>query len=203
MAKINNTILEYKECLASSGITPGSRPPKAVLRRFVRLFKNVEDSRMDSMIDYPLVEVLLITFLAVLPNASTWAEIASFGETKKRWLKKFIPLKNGIPSHDTFRRVFSLMDSDSLQKATVSFLMENMAAIRRSLGLPLDGYRLICVDGKEQRGTGVNMARMRSYAISRLCMFMMRPTLSASTPARLTPKPMKSRSPRKHCADSA
>lgn len=154
MAKINNTILEYKECLASSGITPGSRPPKAVLRRFVRLFKNVEDSRMDSMIDYPLVEVLLITFLAVLANASTWAEIASFGETKKRWLKKFIPLKNGIPSHDTFRRVFSLMDSDSLQKATVSFLMENMAAIRRSLGLPLDGYRLICVDGKEQRGTG-------------------------------------------------
>lgn len=40
------------------------------------------------------------------------------------------------------------------QKSTVSFLMENMAAIRRSLGLPVDGYRLICVDGKEQRGTG-------------------------------------------------
>lgn len=154
MAKINNTILEYRECLASSGITPGSRPPKAVLRRFVRLFRNVGDSRMDSMIDYPLVEILLITFLAVLANASTWTEIAYFGETKKRWLKKFIPLKNGVPSHDTFRRVFSLMDSDSLQEATVSFLMENMAAIRRSLGLPMDGYRLICVDGKEQRGTG-------------------------------------------------
>lgn len=154
MAKINHIILEYKECLANTGITPGSRPPKAVLRRFVRLFRDVEDSRIDSMVDYPLAEILLITFLAVLANSSTWTEIAYFGEAKKRWLKKFIPLKNGVPSHDTFRRVFSLIDSDSLQKATVCFLMENMTAIRRSLGLPADGYRLICVDGKEQRGTG-------------------------------------------------
>lgn len=154
MAKINHTILEYRESLAGSGITPGSRPPKVVMRRFVRLFRDVTDARIDSMIDYPLVEILLITFLAVLANASTWVEIAYFGEAKKRWLKKFIPLKNGVPSHDTFRRVFSLMDSDSLQKATVCFLMENMTAIRRSLGLSVDGYRLICVDGKEQRGTG-------------------------------------------------
>lgn len=154
MAKINNTILEYREFLSRSGISLSSRPPKAVLRRFVRLFCKVSDARIDSMTDYPLVEILLITFLAVLANASTWTEIACFGEAKKRWLKKFIPLKNGVPSHDTFRRVFSLIDSDSLQKATVSFLMENMTAIRRSLGLPADGYRLICVDGKEQRGTG-------------------------------------------------
>lgn len=154
MAKINHIILEYRECLANSGISPAATPPKAVLRRFVRLFRDVEDSRMDSMVDYPLVEILLIAFLAILANASTWTEIAYFGHTKKRWLKKFIPLKNGIPSHDTFRRVFSLMDSDSLQKATVHFLMENMTAIRRSLGLSVDGYRLICVDGKEQKGTG-------------------------------------------------
>ncbi|MDO4272010.1 MAG: ISAs1 family transposase [Candidatus Saccharibacteria bacterium] len=154
MAKINHFILEYKECLATSGITPSTKPPKVVLRRFVRLFKRVDDSRIDSMIDYPLVEILLITFLAVLANASTWTEISYFGESKKRWLKKFIPLKNGVPTHDTFRRVFSLIDSASLQKATVDFLMENMASIRRCLGLPLDGYRLLCVDGKEQRGTG-------------------------------------------------
>lgn len=104
MAKINHTILEYRESLAGSGITPGSRPPKVVMRRFVRLFRDVTDARIDSMIDYPLVEILLITFLAVLANASTWVEIAYFGEAKKRWLKKFIPLKNGVPSHDTIGR---------------------------------------------------------------------------------------------------
>lgn len=84
MAKINHTILEYRECLANTGITPGSRPPKAVLKRFVRLFRQVGDSRVDSMVDYPLVEILLIAFLAVLANSSTWTEIAYFGETKKR-----------------------------------------------------------------------------------------------------------------------
>lgn len=154
MAKINHIILEYKDTITRSGISPDAKPPKVVLRRFVRLFRNVDDSRIASMTDYPLVEILLIAFLAILANASTWNEIMLFGRSKQRWLKKFIPLKHGIPSHDTFRRVFSLIDSDSLQGATVGFLMENMDAIRRSLGLSLDGYRLICIDGKEENGTG-------------------------------------------------
>lgn len=154
MAKINHTILEYQETISSVGLPLGTQPPKAVLRRFVRLFRSVGDSRLDGMVEYPLVEILLIAFLAVLANASTWTDIAHFAESKKRWLKKFIPLKNGVPSHDTFRRVFSLMDPLSLQHATVTFLMENMAALRRCLSLPTDGYRLICVDGKEEKGTG-------------------------------------------------
>lgn len=154
MAKINHTILEYQETLSSVGLPLGTQPPKAVLRRFVRLFRQVDDCRMKGMVDYPLAEILLTTFLAVLANASTWADIAHFAESKKRWLKKFIPLKHGVPSHDTFRRVFSLIDPGSLQQATVAFLMDNMAALRRSLSLPADGYRLICVDGKEEKGTG-------------------------------------------------
>ena len=154
MAKINHVILEYKDTITPSGIVPETKPPKTVLRRFVRFFRSVKDTRVDAMTDYPLEEILLITFLAVLANASTWIEVMMFGQSKQRWLKKFIPLRNGIPSHDTFRRVFSLVDSNTLQKATVEFLMENMHALRRSLGLPPDGYRHICVDGKEERGTG-------------------------------------------------
>lgn len=155
MAKINRFILEYTSTLRLQGITPDmNKAPKAVIKRFVRLFKKVRDSRVDSMVDYPVVEVILIAFLAILANASTWAEIEQFGKSKQRWLKKFIPLKHGIPSHDTFRRVFSLIDSTTLQMATVNFLTENISAIRRSLGLPSDGYRLLCIDGKEEKGTG-------------------------------------------------
>lgn len=155
MAKINRFLVEYTNAVRHSGITPDtSRPPKAVIRRFIRLFKNVEDTRIDAMTDYPLVEIILIAFLAVLANASTWEEIAQFGRSKQRWLKKFIRLKNGIPSHDTFRRVFSLINTDTLQAVTVEFLTENISAIRRSLGLPCDGYRHICIDGKEENGTG-------------------------------------------------
>lgn len=155
MAKINHFLAEYKESIRISGTeAPSQTPPKAVMRRFVRLFKEVDDSRISGMIEYPLVEILLITFLAILGNASTWADIARFGQQKQRWLKKFLKLKNGIPSHDTFRRVFSLIDTQSLQEVTVLFLIENLNSIKKSLGIKDTGYRQICVDGKEQKGTG-------------------------------------------------
>ena len=155
MAKINRFIMAYKDAIVTNGLAPtGGIPSKKVLRRFLKLFQKVDDSRLNGMIDYPLEEIILITFLAVLGNASTWVEIALFAEKKKRWLKKFMKLNNGVPSHDTFRRVFSLIDTDQLQEATIAFLLANLAAIKKSLGIKDDGLRQICVDGKEQRGTG-------------------------------------------------
>ena len=155
MAKINAFIAEYKDALVKTGLpSDGVVPTKKVLQRFLRLFRNVDDSRLIGMVDYPLEEIILIAFLAVLGNASTWIEMADFGKSKKKWLKKIMKLENGIPSHDTFRRVFSLMDTVQLQEVTVAFLLENLAAIKKSLKIKDDGFRQICVDGKEQRGTG-------------------------------------------------
>ena len=155
MAKINNFILSFKEAIRRENIhLDGELPPKVVIRKFVRIFRRVDDARLAGMVDYPLEEIILIAFLAILGNASTWTEMSRFGKAKKRWLKKFIKLKNGIPSHDTFRRVFSLIDPEQLQKATVALLLENLAVIRNSLGIKNDGLRQICIDGKEQRGTG-------------------------------------------------
>ena len=155
MAKVNRFLASYRDMITTSGVPDSQiQPPKAVIRRFLCVFKQIDDSRVQAMVDYPLVEIILIAFLAVLGNASTWGEIETFGHTKQRWLKKFLKLKNGIPSHDTFRRVFSLMDTEQLQATTVAFLMENLAAIKKSLGIKEEGYRQICIDGKEQRGTG-------------------------------------------------
>lgn len=157
MAKINTFIAAYTDILQELDIPVGEGlPPKTVIRRFLRIFKKIDDSRILEMIDYPLEEIILIAFLAVLGNASTWADMERFGKKKQRWLKKFLPLKNGIPSHDTFRRVFSLIDTNQLQKATVAFLMDNLHAIKQALNIKEDGYRQICVDGKEQKGTGRN-----------------------------------------------
>lgn len=157
MAKINSFIASYSELISDLDISfenTETNPPKAVIRRFVHVFKDISDTRVQAMIDYPLIEIILVAFLAVLGGASTWLQIESFGRVKKRWLKKFIPLKNGIPSHDTFRRVFSLMDTSELQKATVEFLIRNINAIKKVLPDPKDTYRHLCIDGKEQRGTG-------------------------------------------------
>lgn len=155
MAKLCKPILEYKEIIKSTGITPDEyEPPKKIIKRFLRLFKKITDRRMEGMIDYPLTEIILIAFFAVLCNASTWVEIETFGKKKEKWLKKFLKLENGIPSHDTFRRVFALIDPKQMEIATVNFLMENMNSIKKSLNLKDSGPRLICVDGKEEKGTG-------------------------------------------------
>ena len=155
MAKINHFLLSYSDTFKELDIElQDTAPPKTVIHRFVRIFKDISDTRVEGMIDYPLVEIILIVFLAVLGNASTWIEIEDFGLAKQRWLKKFIKLKNGIPSHDTFRRVFALIDTEELQSATVNFLLDNIYAIKKSLPSVPDNYRHLCVDGKEQRGTG-------------------------------------------------
>lgn len=157
MAKINHFIASYSDAISDLDISfegTETNPPKAVIKRFVRVFKDISDSRVQAMIEYPLVEIILIAFLAVLAGASTWLQIEDFGKTKKKWLNKFIPLKNGIPSHDTFRRVFSLMDTKEIQQATVDFLIQNIQAIKKVLPSPEDSYRHLCVDGKEQRRTG-------------------------------------------------
>lgn len=156
MSKICRPILEYREVIKATGITIDEyTPPKKIMKRFIRLFREIEDVRIQAMTEYPLEEILVIAFLAVLGNASGWNEIERFGNAKHQWLKKFLKLKNGIPSHDTFRRVFSLIDPEQLQQATVMFLMENMAAIRKSLGIK-SPVRQLCIDGKEERGTGRN-----------------------------------------------
>lgn len=157
MAKINHFIASYSDAITELDIPiNAATPPKAVIRRFLRILKNVDDSRIPAMIDYPLEEIILIAFLAVLGNASTWNEMELFGKSNLRWLKKFLKIKNGIPSHDTFRRVFALIDTVQLQNVTVAFLQQNIAAIKKSLNIVEDGYTMICVDGKEQNGTGRN-----------------------------------------------
>lgn len=155
MAKLCKPILEYKEIITSTGITPDAySPPKKSIQRFIRLFKQISDQRVEGMIDYPISEIILIAFLAVLCGAPSWFAIEDFGRTKEKWLKKFLKLENGIPSHDTFRRVFALIDPIQMETATVNFLMENMNSIKKSLKIKDSGPRLICIDGKEEKGTG-------------------------------------------------
>ena len=155
MAKTCKFILEYKEVIGNIDFNfDNYTPPKHILKRFIRLLKEIEDVRVEGMIDYPLEEIIVITFLAVLGNASSWNEVTAFGKAKEKWLRKFLKLKNGIPSHDTFERVFSLINSRELEAVTVAFVSENMDKLRRVMKTGNGQKRLICVDGKEAKGTG-------------------------------------------------
>src|SRR4051794_9161737 len=77
-------------------------------------FTGLEDPRETSRCDHQLIDILVIAVCAVIACAESWEDIALYGRSKQAWLETFLALPNGIPSHDTFRRVFMLIDPDAL-----------------------------------------------------------------------------------------
>ncbi|MBA3767769.1 MAG: ISAs1 family transposase [Acidobacteria bacterium] len=103
----------------------------------------VPDPRLERTRLHQLVDILVIAVCATICAAETWEEVAEFGRAKESWFKKFLALPNGIPSHDTFRRVFLRINPRKFQEA---FLCWVRAAARMSAG------EVIAIDGKPARG---------------------------------------------------
>src|ERR687894_2887993 len=78
-------------------------------------FVGLADPRATRRCDHPLIDILVIAVRAVIACAESWEDIELYGRSKQAWLKTFPALPNGIPSHDTFRRVFMLLDPDAFE----------------------------------------------------------------------------------------
>ena len=130
--------------------------PRIVLKRIISCMDEVEDGRSPNMIDYPLSYILLMSFLAVLCGADSWVDIQSFAEAYKVKLNGMFPKYKslGVPSHDTFRRVFGIIKPEELQLATSLFLLQEITQLKKVLGIQDSGVRHLSLDGKEQKGTG-------------------------------------------------
>ena len=129
--------------------------PRIVFKRIISCMEEVKDVRRDD-IDYPLPYILLMAFLAVLAGAESWVDMQTFTGPYKKKFNGIIPQykKVGVPSHDTFRRVFGLINPNDLQRATTAFITEELVILKRVLGIEETGMRHIAIDGKEQRRTG-------------------------------------------------
>ena len=113
--------------------------------KFRKLLRPLRDPRADNA-SHDLLEILFIALLAVLCGAEGPSDMARFGLSKELLLRSFLRLKHGIPSHDTFSRVFRLLDPAAFEKAFRRF----MAAFAEFNQLDLTG--VIAVDGKALRG---------------------------------------------------
>jgi len=85
------------------------------IENLVRYFEAIEDPRCSGKVEHRLLDILVIAVSAVIACAESWDDIALYGRSKLAWLKTFLELPNGIPSHDTFRRVFMLIDPDAFE----------------------------------------------------------------------------------------
>ena len=155
MAKIQRPIILIRNAFKKLEFNPEKkRIPKRALLRFISFIEDLEDPRLESITSYPLTHILFIAFLAIVAGCSNWTDISLFADLKKRYLKKFLKGYSKAPSHDTFRRVFGLIDPVRFSEAVSAFLVENLWAMKEILGIENVGYRLIGVDGKEANGTG-------------------------------------------------
>ncbi|QTE40646.1 transposase family protein [Mucilaginibacter rubeus] len=77
-------------------------------------FRWIPDPRTGNNKKHNLLEVIILSVLAVVCGAESWYEMEEFGKEKEDFLKQLLPLENGIPSHDTINRVFMMIDADVL-----------------------------------------------------------------------------------------
>lgn len=87
------------------------------LRGIVEHFSKVTDPRINRTKEHKLIDIIAIAICAVICGAEDWVDIENFGNGKQVWLQTFLELPNGIPSHDTFGRVFSMIDPKEFQES--------------------------------------------------------------------------------------
>ena len=105
-------------------------------------FGDLEDPRVERTKLHQLIDILVIAISAAICGADTWEDVEMFGKAKQEWFKRFLAIPNGIPSHDTFNRVFNRLDPEQFRQCFISWIK---AASERF------GGQVIAVDGKTLR----------------------------------------------------
>ena len=105
-------------------------------------FATLEDPRIDRTRLHDLMDIIVIAICAVICGCEGWVDIAKYGRAKQDWLRTFLRLPNGIPSHDTFRRVFCLLAPAAFHECFQHWIDALSAGL---------GIKRIAIDGKTLR----------------------------------------------------
>jgi predicted transposase YbfD/YdcC len=107
-------------------------------------FASLEDPRIDRTKLHQLLDIIVIAICAITCGADDWVEVELFGNAKHSWLRTFLALPNGIPSHDTFGRVFARLNAEQFQQCFLAWIQ---AVSEVTHG------QVIAIDGKVLRGS--------------------------------------------------
>jgi len=110
----------------------------------VDIFRDIPDPRSGNAIKHMLDEILAIAILAILCDCTKFTEMELFGQEREEWLRTFLTLENGIPSHDTFGDVFAALSPEAIQERFISWV----ETIRKKVS-----GDIVPIDGKTIRGS--------------------------------------------------
>lgn len=105
-------------------------------------FGDVEDPRIERKKLHKLIDIMVIAICAAICGADTWEDVETFGKAKQKWFEGFLELPNGIPSHDTFNRVFNRLDPEQFQSCFMSWI---------SAASKIISGQVVAIDGKVLR----------------------------------------------------
>jgi predicted transposase YbfD/YdcC len=133
----------FTSTLTAQQKTIGVSSPTHLLNAcFLNHFGTLTDPRIERSKEHLLIDIVAIAILAVISGADGWGAIELYGTTKYEWLKGFLELPNGIPSHDTFSRVFARIEPQQFQECFLSWIN----SITKKLEL-----EVIAIDGKTMK----------------------------------------------------
>lgn len=115
----------------------------------INYFTNLTDPRVERTKDHFLEDIIFIAIASVICGAETWNDMENYGNSKESWLRGFLKLPNGIPSHDTFNRVFSSLDPQELEGCFLEWI-KSVAQITKGEIVSIDG-KSIC--GSREKGS--------------------------------------------------
>jgi predicted transposase YbfD/YdcC len=123
---------------------------------FIECFSKVTDPRVERHKKHLLIDIIALTLFGIMSGAQTFDEIELFGEIHEEWLKKYLQLPNGIPSHDTINRTLSLLDPGLLQKSFIDWIGKVKGYVNENV---------IAIDGKTMKASHQNSKGLKALHI--------------------------------------
>lgn len=131
---------------------------KETIAGLIERFGNLPDPRVEGRTDHDVLDIIVLALYAVMSGAEGWDDIEDLGLAREEWLRRYLNLRNGIPGHETIRRIFEALSPNELEQRFEQW----MSAV-----CPAVAGRVIAIDGKALRGparAGRGLRQVSAYA---------------------------------------
>jgi predicted transposase YbfD/YdcC len=140
----------------SNGIVAAVLEEGACSATIVSSFSSLSDPRMQKKTKHKLQDIIVITICAAVCGADDWVAVENYGKAKHEWLKTFLELPNGIPSHDTFGNVFSVIAPGGFEKCFLNWI-QSVCTVTKGQIVALDGKTLRRSHDKSGNKSAIHM----------------------------------------------